>query len=169
MEKQGINSMTESYFHRTIGVILIYDAKDMNSLLQLQDWIYRAKESTYRDKLVFSLWRNRDVGTESGMGPVSEEAGKEFAQKHGLPLDLLCEVSTKDRVCVGVEESFSKVIIKVHGSCTADSRGNPPMATAAESGTPANDGSQNAAASLLAENINLQEPAPAPERRGCGC
>ena len=114
--------MTESYVRRTIGLILIYDAGNIASLYDLEDWILRVKEaSAYSDKLVISMWRNnRDL--EYQIESVSREEAEEFARRHELPLDLIFEVTTKDGVHTGVEMNFQTVIDAVHRKYTDQQR-----------------------------------------------
>ena len=101
--------MTRSYFAQSIGVILVYDKGDLDSLYHLRDWVERAQEeSMLADHIVFSLWCN-DTGNDTN--PVPDDTAEDFAQQL-IPPELVGDVSAKTGQ--NVDESYQNMIEAVY-------------------------------------------------------
>jgi hypothetical protein len=60
MEKEGgVRTMTRSYFREAIGVILVYDTSNLESLNKLRTWVQVTRDACiYSQHLVFAIWGN---------------------------------------------------------------------------------------------------------------
>lgn len=122
MERYGIDCMTRSYFagcQGLIGVILVYDKGDLESLNSLKDWITAAREynSSSGSSAIFSLWGN-DTGNEEN--PVEEYAARDFAARYGISPKLIFTVngSTGDNLV----DCFQTVVDALHLTDTSPRR-----------------------------------------------
>lgn len=122
MERYGIDCMTRSYFagcQGLIGVILVYDKGDLESLNSLKDWITAAREynSSSGSSTIFSLWGN-DTGNEEN--PVEEYAARDFAARYGISPKLIFTVngSTGDNLV----DCFQTVVDALHLTDTSPRR-----------------------------------------------
>ena len=60
MEKRGgVGTMTKTYFRQAVGVILVYDTSNLESLLKIKTWVEAAEETcVYSQHLIYTLWGN---------------------------------------------------------------------------------------------------------------
>ena len=114
MERHGIECMTRSYFAGgpgPVGVILVYDKGDLESLNSLKEWIAVAREynGSTGSSVLFSLWGN-DTGNDDN--PVEEYAAQDFAQGYSISPRLIFTVnaSTGDNLV----DSFQTVVDALH-------------------------------------------------------
>ena len=75
MEKKGgVVSMTRSYFRQAIGVIIVYDTRNLESLYKIKDWVKAAEETCdYAQHLVYALWGNEKGSLFSSVDNPIEE------------------------------------------------------------------------------------------------
>lgn len=84
MEKKGgVVSMTRSYFRQAIGVILVYDTSNLESLHTVMDWVGAAEETCeFAQHLVYALWGNEKGSLYSSVNnPVEQYHLKDFLAK----------------------------------------------------------------------------------------
>ena len=114
MERHGIECMTRSYFaghSGPVGVILVYDKGDLESLNSLNEWINAAREynGSTGSSVLFSLWGN-DTGNDDN--PVEEYAAQDFAKGYSISsrLTFTVNASTGDNLV----DSFQTVVDALH-------------------------------------------------------
>ena len=114
MERHGIECMTRSYFagdSGPVGVILVYDKGDLESLNSLKDWIAAAREynGSTGSSVLFSLWGN-DMGNDDN--PVEEYAAQDFAKGYSILPRLIFTVNASSGDNLG--DSFQTVVDALH-------------------------------------------------------
>ncbi len=116
MELKGIRNVTRSYFRQSVGVILVYDIGNYETLEKLDGWIQSAKDSfswKWEDYISFMVWGNdRDQPVNS----VSTEILSEFVARNGLEGDVCCEVNGHSGA--NLFESYYTLIQKLHTELT---------------------------------------------------
>ena len=108
MERYGMRNMTQSYFIKSQGVILVCDTGEVESLNDLASWIDTARDYT-DSSLVLSLWANN---TGNGSNPLEDDAIMNFAAKHGIASNLVFEVSASSGD--NLTDSYRKVVDAIH-------------------------------------------------------
>jgi len=115
MERHGIKCMTRSYFAGSsgpVGVILVYDKGDKESLNCLDEWIAAAREyngTTTGSGVVFTLWGN---STGNDYNIVEDCDAQDFARGYGISSQLIFTVnaSNGDKLL----DSFQTVVDALH-------------------------------------------------------
>lgn len=112
--------MTRSYFRYAVGVALVYDIGNRETLDALYDWVFRLRDSVgwqWENSLCLAMWgNNRDQDLNS----VSEEQLTAFLDHVGLREEDCYQVDAYNgcNVC----ESYQALIARIHtqlGSCPA--------------------------------------------------
>lgn len=94
------------FYRDTQGVILVYDVTNRESFRHLDDWLLEMRKfMSDTDEYIVAVCANK---TDIGRRIVSEEAGREYADKKGF---LYCEVSAYSGK--GVNEMFNRLFMDV--------------------------------------------------------
>jgi len=114
MEQHGIQCMTRSYFaghSGPVGVILVYDTGDLESLNCLKDWISAAREhnGSTGSSVLFSLWGN-DMGNDDN--PVDNFAAENFARGYDILPKLIFTVNASTGY--NLIDSFQRFVGALH-------------------------------------------------------
>ena len=87
--QENFRSITRSYYKNSACALLVYDISKKESFESIQSWIDDCKSSAPETVLMVLVGNKSDLTEER---EVSEEEGREFANKHGL---LFFETSAK--------------------------------------------------------------------------
>ena len=93
MELKGIRNVTRSYFRQSVGVILVYDIGNCETLDHLHGWIALVKESfswKWKEHVSFVMWGN---DRDQPVNPVSPENLSDFMLINDLSEDVCCDVN----------------------------------------------------------------------------
>lgn len=112
MERFGCDSLSQSYFSKSRGVILVYDTGNKDTLEDLNNWIRLIRERCNKDIILCLCGHN----TNSVENPVDENSVKSFYTKHRIPPSLVFTVdpSTGDNMV----EFFRRTVEAVHLTAT---------------------------------------------------
>ena len=126
MEQHGVNAMTKSYFRQRIGEILVYNTKDLGSLIDLQEWIQISQQVRTWNGLVFAVWGNESSGLEERSATVDSEAVRQLIEPTGIHVDedLYCTVNSETGE--SVLESYQKIIAAIHAKFSQTKSGGSP-------------------------------------------
>ena len=116
MEHNGINNVTRSYFRQAVGVILVYDAGNRETISALTDWMLCVKENfswQWQSYITFALWEN---DRDQPMNPVTPEDLNTFIAGNGLSKEVCYSVSAYTGS--NLFESYQSVLEKVHHRLT---------------------------------------------------
>lgn len=127
MERHGsANIPTRSYFaasgQRCLGVVLVYNTQNPETLNRLSEWIEKARDvsDVKEDRVVFSLWGNRH-GAGSG-DAVREEMVEAFVQRYNLRQSLVFSVNTGTGDGIrGSLEQLVAALLEVNSQSTNES------------------------------------------------
>ena len=108
MERQGLQNMSRSYFHRADAVILVHDVGDMGSLLALDGWLQLVYKFCHSRGVLLALW-----GLETGntTNPTEPEAMQQFARARGISSSLVCSVCVE--TIEGLATGFRAVVEEI--------------------------------------------------------
>ena len=98
--QENFRSITRSYYKNSACALLVYDISKKESFESIQSWIDDCKSSAPETVLMVLVGNKSDLTEER---KVSEEEGREFAEKNGL---LFFETSAKTGK--NVEEVFTQ-------------------------------------------------------------
>lgn len=104
--------MTRSYFRHVVGVVLVYDIGNRDTLDALYDWVLCVKDNVnwqWENSITFVVWgNNRDQALTS----VSEEQVQSLCAHLGLCPEDCCLVNayTGHNVC----ESYQSLVERIH-------------------------------------------------------
>ena len=122
MENNGTMQMTKSYFRLAVGVILVYDKGNLESLQKIEEWVKCARKYCQWSKhLVFALWGNDKGSFGSNTNPVLSyhlEGFKVKVDLQELPSELCCDVTSTN-----VADCYQKLLTTLH-SKLSDLRGS---------------------------------------------
>ena len=112
MERVGIGNVTRSYFRYAVGVALVYDIGNRETLDALYDWVFRIKDCVswqWEKSVSMVVWgNNRDLSLTS----VSQEQMNSFLNHHGLSAEHCYEVDAYTGC--NVFESYQSLIERIH-------------------------------------------------------
>ena len=116
MEQYGCHNLSQSYFAKSRGVILVYDMGNRETLEDLNNWIEIIKEKCDKDIILCLCGHN----TNSIENPVDENSVKAFYTKHRISPSLVFTVdpSTGDNML----EFFRRTVDAVHLTVTQPRR-----------------------------------------------
>ena len=105
MEKEGgVQTMTRSYFREAIGVILVYDTSNLESLNKLHTWVEVTREACiYSKHLVFAIWGNEKGAHYSSVcNPVKDYNLQDLIRTLPIQVDehLVCQMNGMDQTAV---------------------------------------------------------------------
>ena len=105
--QEKYRSMTRQYFKDAHGIILVFDVNNENSFRGLNIWLNEIKSNCNNSNVSIALVGNKiDLNDRT----ISNEEGKEFAQKNGL---LYVETSSKNGININTPfELLSNDIIQ---------------------------------------------------------
>ena len=112
LERAGIRNVTRSYFRYAVGVALVYDVGNRETLDDLYDWVLRIKDSVswqWESSLCMALWgNNRDQTSTSVSGGQLDT----FLGHFGLTDEHCSEVDAYNGC--KVFESYHSLIERIH-------------------------------------------------------
>ncbi len=112
LERAGIGNVTRSYFRYAVGVVLVYDVGNRETLDALCGWMFRVKDAIswqWEDALNVVVWgNNRDHSLNS----VSDEQIKGFIDHFGLTEEQCCKMDAYSGF--NVFESYQSLIERIH-------------------------------------------------------
>ena len=127
--------MTRSYFRSVVGVVLVYDVSNRDTLDALHAWVRRVKDNInwqWENSLSLVVWGNNRDQT---MTSVSEDQMKDF----------LCHLELSEEDCYEVDaysgcnvfESYQSLLEKIHMQLSTPQQHKnistiPPLFTASE-------------------------------------
>ena len=105
MEKEGgVRTMTRGYFREAIGVILVYDTSNLESLNKLRTWVDVTQEACiYSQHLVFAMWGNEKGAHYSSVcSPVRNYNLTDLIQSLPVSVEdqLVCRMNGTDQMAV---------------------------------------------------------------------
>ena len=105
MEKEGgVRTMTRGYFREAIGVILVYDTSNLESLNKLHTWVKVTREACiYSDHLVYAIWGNeKDIHFSSICNPVKDYHLRDLIDTLPIQVErqLVCSFNGMDQTAV---------------------------------------------------------------------
>lgn len=112
MERSGVGNITRSYFRKAVGIILVYDSGNRDSLDALQDWVFYIKDAApwqQQHIMTFTVWANT---TDHKSTAVSEEQLNSFLTFLGLSEEHCFVVNAYTGF--NVLESYQTLIDRVH-------------------------------------------------------
>ena len=112
MERAGIGNITRSYFRKAVGIVLMYDIGNRDSLDDLRDWVFYLQDNIswrQQQSITYVVWANNRDRT---LTPVSEEQLNSFLTFLGLNEDHCSDVNAFTGY--NVFESYQSLIEKVH-------------------------------------------------------
>ena len=134
LERYGLGNVTRSYFRRVVGVVLVYDVSNRDTLDALYDWVGRVKDDTnlqWENSLNFVVWGNNRDQT---MTSVSEDQMKGFLCHLGLSEEDCYEVDAYSGW--NVFESYQSFLERIHVQLSTPQQHNnistPPPFKASE-------------------------------------
>ncbi|XP_078688063.1 uncharacterized protein LOC144920073 [Branchiostoma floridae x Branchiostoma belcheri] len=99
-------SLTENYYRKAVGVLLVYDVMDRETFDNLEHtWVPSVTLRNNRVK-AFLVGNKSDLTTESAE-VVSEEEVQTYSRT--CPLDVVGTFRVSAKTCAGVEEMFAKL------------------------------------------------------------
>lgn len=114
LERAGIRNVTQSYFRYAVGVVLVYDIGNRETLDALHDWVLRIKDSIswqWEKSLCIAVWGNNK---DHNLTTVSEEQIKTFLSHIDLGEEHCYEVDAYSGC--NVFESYQSLIERIHMS-----------------------------------------------------
>ena len=111
MELNGIENVTRSYFRQAVGVILVYDIGNCETLDILCNWVLCVKDyfSWQWEYVTFVLWGNdRDVYLNS----VTPDYLRNFITTNGLSEEMCYNINAF--AGINLFESYHSLIEKIH-------------------------------------------------------
>lgn len=112
LERAGIRNVTRSYFRHAVGVALVYDIGNRETLDALCDWVFRIKDSIswqWEKSLCMAVWGN---DRDHNLTKVSGEQMKAFLSYFGLGEEHCYEVDAYSGC--NVFESYQSLIERIH-------------------------------------------------------
>lgn len=112
MEYAGLGNVTRSYFRPAVGIILVYDIGNRDTLDALRDWVSFIEENISWDQrqyITFVMWGNNRDQT---LTAVSEEQLNSFLTCLDLSEDHCFEVNAYTGY--NVFESYQALVEKIH-------------------------------------------------------
>lgn len=120
MEKNSVLSMSQSYFNECVGVIMVYKKGDLQSLMDLDGWVTRAKDaSQFRNNLVFSLWCN-DLESYSE-DEVTPDHIRQYMEKWSVDTELHFNFSKDEEDKENVMRQYKRLVEAVREKCNCNS------------------------------------------------
>lgn len=117
--------MTRSYFRYAVGVAMVYDIGNRETLDALFDWVFRIKDSIcwqWEKALSFAVWgNNRDQNLTS----VSDDQVKAFVSHVGLSEEHCHQVDAYSGC--NVFESYQSLIERIHTQLGAAPQQHPQV------------------------------------------
>ena len=112
LERAGVGNITRSYFRQAVGVVLVYDIGNRDTLDALRNWVFYIKDNIswhQQQQITYVVWANNRDQT---LTAVSEEQLNSFLTFLELSEDHYFDVNayTGDNVF----ESYQWLIQKVH-------------------------------------------------------
>ena len=123
MEKAGgVGTMTRSYFRQAVGVILVYDTSNLESLNKIKTWVEAAEETCeYAQYLVYALWGNEKGSHYSSINnPVEDyhltdllaQLESTLAKPIQIEGQLVCRMNGIDQITVA--SNYETLVRTVH-------------------------------------------------------
>lgn len=112
LERTGLSNVTRSYFRHAVGIILVYDIGDRETLDALYDWVFYIKNYIswqWQKCVTFVVWGNNRDQT---LTAVSNEQLKSFLTHLELSENHHCEVNAYTGC--SVFESYQFLIERIH-------------------------------------------------------
>lgn len=112
LERAGLRNVTRSYFRYAVGVILVYDVGNRESLDDLTDWVFQIKDSIHwqwENSLCMVLWENNRGQTSTS---VSGDQRNAFLNHFGLTEEHCYKVDAYSGF--NVFESYHSLIERLH-------------------------------------------------------
>ena len=112
MEYAGLGNVTRSYFRQAVGIILVYDIGNRDTLDALRDWVSFTEQNIsweQRQHITFVMWGNNRDQT---LTAVSEEQLNSFLTCLGLSEDHCFDVNAYTGY--NVFESYQVLVEKIH-------------------------------------------------------
>ena len=118
MEKEGgVRTMTRSYFREAIGVILVYDTSNLESLNKLHTWVEVADEACiYSRHLVYAIWGNEKGAHYSSVcNPVKDYHLRDLITNLKIQLEeqLVCRMDGMDQTAVA--DKYETLVRTIQG------------------------------------------------------
>lgn len=125
MEKKGgVVSMTKSYFRQAVGIILVYDTKNLESLYKIKDWVKVAEDTCeYAENLVYALWGNEKGSLFSSVdNPVEnyhlddllDQLRVTLAKPVQIEGQLVCQLNGIDQTAVA--NNYETLVRTIHSN-----------------------------------------------------
>ncbi|CAH1789067.1 unnamed protein product [Owenia fusiformis] len=111
--QERFRSLTTAFFRDAMGFLLIFDLSNEQSFLNLRNWIAQLQTHAYCENPDIVLCGNK-VDLEAQRA-ITEEAAKEFAEKHGLPY-FETSAATGQNVAKSVELLLDNVMLRMEKS-----------------------------------------------------
>lgn len=116
MESRGTLQMTKSYFRSAVGVILVYDQGNLESLRKIEEWVGCVNEhSQWSKHVVFALWGNDKGIYGTNSSPVDDYHLGDFRHKverlQDLPDGLCCVVNSQGS---RLADSYQRLLDVLH-------------------------------------------------------
>lgn len=98
--QESFRSITRSYYRGAAGALLVYDVTRRETFDHLQSWLEDCSENSNMNLTILLIGNKSDLADKRA---VSEEEGKQFAEKNGLMF-----IETSAKTAQNVEEAFLK-------------------------------------------------------------